>query len=234
MEKISLKIQYSDPEYNKALEKALILRSAAFVLSKNTADLVIDEKTFPPYQPVQSIIAQIMAILNRPVGPVKPLKNVKFIAFTAAIGGAGLTSTALCFARFVSRVNGLKVAFLSFDPSFRNNFPKEDEFGLTYLDSIPQILDADELVLDIPYGVDGYHDYLDMCEKRVVVLGFDENRVNIGHKLFEDLSDLASNYVDPPDTYEFQNKRMENCDIYDIHGAFGKEVFKLAGKLEAE
>lgn len=234
MDKILLKIQYSDPEYNKALEKALLLRSASFVLSKNHADLVIDEKLFPPFQPVQSIVAKIMAILNRPIGPAKPLENVKFTAFTAAIGGGGLTSTALCYARLASRIQGLKVAFLSFDPDFRNDFPKEDEYGVIYLDSIPNVLDVDELILDVPYGVDGYQDYLDMCEKRVVVLGFDENREVAGHKLYEELQNVSLNYVDPPKTYEFQNKRVQSIEINDIHSAFGKEVRKLAGRLEEE
>ena len=139
-----------------------------------------------------------MADLNCQIGPAKPLKNVKFTAFTAAIGGSGLSTTALCYARIVSRILNKKVALLSFDPWFRNSFPKEDEYGVIYLNEIPQNIDIDELVLDIPYGIANYRDYLDMCECLVVVLGFYENRITIGEKYANIYSEKPATIVIMP------------------------------------
>lgn len=234
MEKIKFKVEYKDLEYSRALEKAILLKSGAFVLSNDTPDVLINEISYPPYQPVQSIIAKIMANLNCQTGPAKPLKNVKFTAFTAAIGGSGLSTTALCYARIVSRILNKKVSFITFDPWFRNLFPKEDEYGVTYLSEIPETTNIDELVLDIPYGIENYRDYLDMCERQVFVLGFQEKRIEIGEKYEAELSNAYQNYINPPFTIAFRNHFQDVLDINDIHSELGKEVLELARKLESE
>ncbi len=234
MEKIKVSVEFSDIEYSKSLEKALLLRYHNIVISKDTPEVTINETLSPPFLPVRSYYEVIMAKMNRETGPAKPQENVKYIAFTSAGGGNGLTTTALCYARLASRIFGRKVGFISFDPNFRNKFNNDDEYGVQYFFDWPVFADIDELVLDISSTVDNYQDLLDVCETRIVITGFSDSRYSLCDEYFKMLCDSAQTYVISPKTYRFENHFEENPNSADIHGQLGKEMLEFAKELERE
>ncbi len=242
MKQLRIRVDYKDKEYSESLSKALSLHFPFINTSYDTQtpfDIVIDEETFPLYQPVPSIVNEIMAQFE---GPALSL-NIPFYGFTAATGGAGLTTSALCFAKIRARLYEKKAAFVSFDPTFRNDFPDNDEYGLTYLK--PHELEKmvsdiqgdegtvyDEIVLDIPFIYMKAAELLDMCEYRIVVAGFDEKRTVKADTLFEMLNSSEKLYSSAPSTLLFTNSYDSAADPSDIHSQLGKEVLDLAKRLE--
>ena len=234
MDKIKLQFSFSDKEYVKALEKAFCLRYENIEIDHINPEITVDENIVPPFQPVQAIYSQTMAILKRPTGPAKPQEFVKYTAFTSGVGGGGLTTTAICYAKLCARIFNRKTGFISFDPWFRQQFPDNDEFGVRYFKSWPIEEDIDELVLDIPYGIPSFRDYLDMSEVRIVIKGFDDKRKAISNQLFFELCESAKEYIVSPKTFCFDNKYEDNADPSDIHGQLGKEMLEFVKQLESE
>lgn len=236
MEKISILVNYKDQDYSKALTKALLIRHKVLDTPNVNSDscVTIDESVAPCFMPVHFYYETIMAKLNRKAGPAKPQENVLYFGFSAACGGTGLTTTAICFARIMARINKYKVGFVSFDPWFRQKFDKEDEFGVLYFSELPKDADVDVLVLDIPSCLESAQDLLDICEKRIVISGFNEKRLALSDVFYDSLCESANTYIIPPKTYKFQNHLDYNPDPSDIHGQLGKEMLAFVNELERE
>ena len=234
MEKVKLSIQYSDSEYSKALSKALSLNYDNISISNSNPDVVLNDSLAPAFLSVQFYYEKIMALSNRVAGPTKPQEDVLYVGFSSPVGGGGLTTTALCFARIQSRIFKKKTGFCSFDPWFRNSFDKEDEFGIQYFDELPSEADIDIMVLDIPSSFEKSQDLLDMCEKRVVISGFNEQRISLIDAFYNSLNDSAKTYIIPPKTYKFENHFDQNPNPSDIHGQLGKEMLEFVNELERE
>lgn len=233
MDKVKIKLVFKDQDYSKALERALLLNCEHLDISNDNPDLILDDSSYAQYMPVQEIIKNTMAKMNCPLGLSHSPGETIYTGFTAGIGGGGLTSTALCYAKIKSRVFNQHVGFISFDPVFRQNF-SSDSFNLEYLSKLPDVSDLDELVLDIPFGIEKYRDYLDMCERRVVITGFDEKRSFASEVLFDELLESSKGYINPPKTFLFENRFEASVDTGDIHSQLGKEVLEFARKLEEE
>lgn len=234
MEKIKLSIQYSDHEYSKALSKALSLYYDIFQFCDINPSVVLNESFAAAYQPVHFYYEKIMAFLNRKTGPAKPQENVMYVGFTSPIGGGGLTTTALCFARIEARIMGRSVGFCSFDPWFRQTICNEDEFEIKYFSELPNDADVDIMVLDIPSALENSQDLLDICEKRVVISGCSEKRQSVFDDYYSSLCESASTYIIPPKTYKFENHFDYNPDPSDIHGQLGKEMLEFVNEFERE
>ena len=197
MKKYKLKLDFKDPGYNRALHRAIVLKTDCFEFVDGISpdgfriddtqvddlpDITLNESNISLFLPVRTIISQTMAMLNCQTGPVKPIENVIFTGFCSGVGGSGLTTAALCYANIISRIYGRKTVFCSFDPWYRQKFPERNEFDVVFVSNIEDAAGSDELVLDIPFGAGlsfreqtlGYHDLLDMCDRRIVVMGFDE------------------------------------------------------------
>ncbi len=249
MDKIGISVQYDDREYSEALAKALLISCDSFVLS-SAPFVVINEALMPVYRPVREYISRIMKAAQRKAGPAKTMENVIYTAFTAAFGGAGLSTSALAYARIASRIFKRRVGFMSFDIFFGQSLPAEDEYGVTYFSELPSEADIDELVIDISCGVDircknidcgdkpceisSFWDILDCSERRIVVKGFDEKRYAAAEEYMKQLIASSERYFIKPETLFFENHFEEAPDPSDIHSQLGKEVLALAEKLEAE
>ena len=236
METVKLIVDYEDKVYSSALKRALTLLGFDTDSPDGRPGLTINDESFPFPMPVSQIVNEIMARTStkrRPAGSSDTL----YTGFTSAIGGGGLTSCALCYARLKSRLYGIKTDFVSFDPWFRNTFPEDDEFGVVYLKPRGFEKQADgcgELVLDIPSLADKYSDLLDMCERRVIVRGFGEKRGDACDRLFEQMNRSSANYVNAPKNYIFDNHYDSSPDTADIHTQLGKEINELAKRMEKE
>lgn len=245
MDKISFSVQYDDKEYSEALEKALLIACDSLISSPDPF-LTVDESLIPKYQPLRAYIDKISSVAERPCGAAKPHENVLYTAFSAAVGGSGLTTTAIAYARIASRILGKNVAFISFDPDIRQSLPERDEFGVAYYSKLPLDSCIDELVLDVGCGADVRHrlpcgidaesswDVLDLSERRVVVKGFDEKRHAAADEYMRQLLASSEKYLRRPVTLSFENHFEEAPDPSDIHSQLGKEVLALAEKLEGK
>ena len=242
METTRLIIDYEDRVYSAALARALTLCgfdaevNADYTGPDGKPELVINDEGFPFPMPVSLIVNEVMARTStkrRPAGS----SNTLYTGFTSAIGGGGLTSCALCYARLRSRLYGIRTAFVSFDPWFRNTFPESDEFGVVYLcprSFEKEAEDFGELVLDIPSLAESFSDLLDMCERRIIVRGFGEKRGDACDRLFEQMSRSSENYANAPRNYVFDNHYDSSPDTADIHTQLGKEMNELAKRMEKE
>ena len=241
METVKVTVDYEDRVYSEALARALNLCGFDAALGSDDASdgkperVAVNNESFPFPMPVSAIVNEIMAQAGTR-GPADSL-NALYTGFTAAIGGGGLTSCALCYAKLRARLGGVKTAFVSFDPWYRNSFPESDEFGVVYLSPAEfekQDFVCEELVLDIPSLAEGFADLLDMCERRVVVQGFSENRNEVCQRLFEQLSASSARYINAPRNYIFENHFEVSPDSSDIHSQLGKEINELAKRMEKE
>jgi len=232
---INICVNYKDREYSAALKQALALSCKDFNFTDSLEDsIVIDEMTMPLFMPVPDIVSKIMAMTSKVSGPAKLSSDVFFTGFCSGIGGAGLSVCSLAYAKIKSRIFKQKISYISFDPWFRHDFPSTDEYGVCYLQEIPASLDSDELVLDIPYGYENFANYIDMCDLRVVVMGYDEKRNYLNDIFYNILLESSSKYVDPPKTYKFYNHFDLDIDSFDIHSQLGKEMLEFINSLKEE
>ena len=234
MEKVKLSIQYSDSEYSKALSKALSLNYDNISISNSNPDVILNDSLAPAFLSVQFYYEKIMALSNRVAGPAKPQEDVLYVGFSSPVGGGGLTTAALCFARIQARIKGLKTGFCCFDPWYRNHFDKEDEFGIQYFDELPKDSDLDIMILDIPSSLERAQDLLDICEERIVISGFNEKRISLSDDFYHSLCESAKTYIIPPKTFQFINRFDANPNPSDIHGQLGKEMLEFVNELERE
>ncbi len=236
MDRISVLVNYKDQDYSKALSKSLKIKYKDIDTSNisTCASVTLDESLAPAFMPVHFYYETIMAKLNRKAGPAKPQENILYVGFTSACGGSGLTTCAICFARIMARIIKQKVGFVSFDPWFRQTFDEDDEFGVKYYSELPKDANVDMLVLDISSGLEQAQDLLDICEKRIVVTGFNQKRFNLCDVYYDFLCESSKSYAVQPKTYKFENHEDYNPDPSDIHGQLGKEMLEFVTKLERE
>lgn len=241
-----LVINVNDEYYSKALAGALSLRlqNCDIVLGSSSFDYEIKDQLF---MSLDEICTQIDTAFP---GSIKSTwayhENCRFTCFLSGNGGSGVTTTALVYARRLSRLEGKKVLFVPVVPL--SNYREIDEFGVYYYkvlnDAIPFELESskllldldteshkwDEVVIDLSFGYSGFSKIVAACERAVVLFSpwgrIDETAVLLNRLRASFSPDQIVDFHPAKDEFSFSE------GTFDISGELGLEVAELAKKLE--
>jgi hypothetical protein len=207
----------------------------------------------PRYEHINEICEMAREYLPDPDNSFLLQKGIacELAGFTSGSGGAGTSSAALTMGRLVSRLTGLKTAYVSFAP-FCYNGVREDEYGLVCLPAVSgknplaesdagqiaeylrtNLAGFDRAVLDVPYSHPCSGRILAMCERNIVVVAPRPEGDRSSEYIAEMLLRLASEQEDR-EVFVFRPEYDPGSfskDGAELHSSYGTEVRRLAREL---